>query len=180
VGHAEGLSAVIETDWKRSCDDGFGTGGVEEEDAAWAEYLATWLIEQCLEILESAKASRNIGLANHALLTLARLGGFIECPPDPVLRAYSWIQRVQANEAAASARNAARLRSCGARRKRDGQLCTAKPLANGRCKFHGGMSTGPKTTEGRLRALANLRHLQSSRLPRADPDILATADSRTP
>ncbi len=30
-------------------------------------------------------------------------------------------------------------------------------LANGRCRLHGGLSTGPKTQQGRLRALANLR-----------------------
>lgn len=28
---------------------------------------------------------------------------------------------------------------------------------NGRCRMHGGLSTGPRTIEGRLRALANLR-----------------------
>ena len=33
----------------------------------------------------------------------------------------------------------------------------AKALANGRCKLHGGMSTGPKTAEGKARALANLK-----------------------
>jgi hypothetical protein len=40
---------------------------------------------------------------------------------------------------------------CGARRKYDRQPCQAKALANGRCKYHGGMSTGPKTIAGRLR-----------------------------
>lgn len=119
-----------------------GLGAFEWDEAAWAENLATWLIEQCLEILESAKASRNFYLANHALLTLARLGVFIEYAPDPALHAFCWILRVQANEAAANARKAARLRRCGARRKRDGQPCIATPLGNGRCKLHGGMSTG--------------------------------------
>src|SRR4030095_6651540 len=56
-----------------------------------------------------------------------------------------FLNRTSSNEAAAKARKAARRRLCGARRKRDGQPCIAKPLANGRCKFHGGMSTGPKT-----------------------------------
>ena len=46
---------------------------------------------------------------------------------------------------------------CGARRKYDGKPCQAKALANGRCKYHGGLSTGPKTPEGKRRALSNLR-----------------------
>ena len=41
---------------------------------------------------------------------------------------------------------------CGARRKRDGQPCQC-PVEPGRsrCRFHGGLSTGPKTIEGRER-----------------------------
>lgn len=49
------------------------------------------------------------------------------------------------------------VRRCGARCKRSGQPCKARALANGRCRFHGGLSTGPKTPEGKARALANLR-----------------------
>ena len=57
---------------------------------------------------------------------------------------------------------------CGAR-TRKGAPCRApavwdkendRPL-NGRCRMHGGLSTGPKTLEGKLRALANLRQFQS-------------------
>ena len=48
--------------------------------------------------------------------------------------------------------------SCGARRRRDGKPCNALNVpGRDRCKWHGGMSTGPKTPEGRTRALANLR-----------------------
>ena len=40
---------------------------------------------------------------------------------------------------------------CGAK-TRSGTPCRAKPLpGKTRCKFHGGMSTGPRTTEGRAR-----------------------------
>ena len=40
---------------------------------------------------------------------------------------------------------------CGAK-TRKGTKCRAKPVpGNRRCKFHGGMSTGPKTAEGRAR-----------------------------
>jgi hypothetical protein len=38
---------------------------------------------------------------------------------------------------------------CQAYARSTGHPCKAKALANGRCKNHGGMSTGPKTPEGR-------------------------------
>lgn len=45
-------------------------------------------------------------------------------------------------------------RTCGAHARTTGQPCKAKMLLRGgRCKFHGGMSTGPKTREGQKRAL---------------------------
>jgi hypothetical protein len=51
---------------------------------------------------------------------------------------------------------------CGARRKTDGEPCEARALENGRCRHHGGLSTGPKTPEGRAQALANLRQNRAS------------------
>jgi hypothetical protein len=47
---------------------------------------------------------------------------------------------------------------CGAR-NRAGNPCGNKPLPNGRCRFHGGLSTGPRTAEGieRIRA-ARTKH----------------------
>ena len=49
-------------------------------------------------------------------------------------------------------------KSCGARRRRDGRPCNALNVpGRDRCKWHGGMSTGPKTPEGRARSLRNLR-----------------------
>lgn len=51
---------------------------------------------------------------------------------------------------------------CGAKRHRDGQPCQARPEpGNRRCRFHGGRSTGPRTSEGMTRALANLRQYRS-------------------
>ena len=38
---------------------------------------------------------------------------------------------------------------CGAYARSTGNACQAKAMTNGRCKNHGGMSTGPKTPEGR-------------------------------
>lgn len=48
--------------------------------------------------------------------------------------------------------------TCGAKSKSTGKPCRSTQIfRNGRCKFHGGRSTGPKTDEGKLAALANLR-----------------------
>ena len=38
---------------------------------------------------------------------------------------------------------------CEAYARSTGNPCQAKALPNGRCKNHGGLSTGPKTLEGR-------------------------------
>jgi hypothetical protein len=38
---------------------------------------------------------------------------------------------------------------CEAYARSTGNPCQAKAMPNGRCKNHGGMSTGPKTAEGR-------------------------------
>jgi hypothetical protein len=50
---------------------------------------------------------------------------------------------------------------CGARTKHTGQPCKCRPVSlttgNGRCKWHGGMSTGPKTPEGRAKARSKLK-----------------------
>lgn len=47
---------------------------------------------------------------------------------------------------------------CGGKRRRDGQPCQALSVpGKRRCKWHGGASTGPKTPEGKAKALANLR-----------------------
>jgi hypothetical protein len=47
---------------------------------------------------------------------------------------------------------------CGGKGRRSGRPCQCKEIyANGRCKWHGGASTGPKTAEGRARSQSNLR-----------------------
>jgi hypothetical protein len=46
---------------------------------------------------------------------------------------------------------------CGARNRR-GEPCQCKLLLRGgRCRFHGGLSTGPRTPDGKARSLAALR-----------------------
>ena len=56
------------------------------------------------------------------------------------------------------------LQSCGARTRR-GTACQKTPLAGKtRCRLHGGLSTGPKTTEGKARiAAAQWKHGRRSR-----------------
>lgn len=46
--------------------------------------------------------------------------------------------------------------TCGANSKQTGQPCKNVSLyRNGRCKFHGGLSTGPKSKAGKRKAAAN-------------------------
>ena len=48
--------------------------------------------------------------------------------------------------------------ACGARTRTGGQ-CRVPPMANGRCRDHGGLSTGPRTAEGLARMRrAKTRH----------------------
>jgi hypothetical protein len=37
---------------------------------------------------------------------------------------------------------------CGAKTRRRGTPCQSPAMANGRCRIHGGKSTGPRTAEG--------------------------------
>ena len=48
-------------------------------------------------------------------------------------------------------------RVCGARKK-TGERCRSKDLhRGGKCKFHGGLSTGARTPEGKVRAIAAMQ-----------------------
>ncbi|MCZ6839478.1 MAG: HGGxSTG domain-containing protein [Alphaproteobacteria bacterium] len=58
---------------------------------------------------------------------------------------------------------------CGAR-CRTGAACRARVVwdfehnrpRNGKCRMHGGLSTGPRTLAGRLRSLANLKQFREA------------------
>jgi len=63
---------------------------------------------------------------------------------------------------------------CGARRKYDGNPCQCKALDNGKCKFHGGMSTGQQSLEGRITALKNLLPFRNY----SDEQIKQTAENK--
>ncbi len=57
---------------------------------------------------------------------------------------------------------------CGAR-ARSGEPCRAPAMANGRCRMHGGGSTGPRTPEGMARMIAaRTSHGRCSAAARAD------------
>ena len=49
------------------------------------------------------------------------------------------------------------IKKCGASLGSDGAACGKAALVNGRCRLHGGKSTGPKTPEGRARIAAAQR-----------------------
>lgn len=55
---------------------------------------------------------------------------------------------------------AARARKCGAKaRQNNHQPCRNPAMKNGRCRMHGGKSTGAKTIEGKQKqAQANMKH----------------------
>jgi hypothetical protein len=62
---------------------------------------------------------------------------------------------------------------CGAHCKRTGRPCWTRALKNGRCKYRSGLSTGPKSPEGKGRALANLKLFKRRRyLRQIDTSII--------
>ena len=68
-------------------------------------------------------------------------------------------------------------KECGAYARTTQLPCKAKALANGKCKLHGGLSTGPKTAEGKLKALMNLKYVKD-KLKREDPNNIGEAPTR--
>jgi hypothetical protein len=64
----------------------------------------------------------------------------------------------------------------GARSKRTGKPCRGAAMPNGRCKVHGGKSTGPRTPEGLERSRrANWKHGHFSREAKAERSHLRAA-----
>jgi hypothetical protein len=53
--------------------------------------------------------------------------------------------------------------ACGAKTRRGTQCRCRMIYANGRCRFHGGLSTGPRTREGKLRSTRNIANWRRSR-----------------
>lgn len=71
-------------------------------------------------------------------------------------------------------------RRCGAK-TRSGTPCKHWAMKNGRCRLHGGMSTGAKTPSGKARAIAALREgwerWNTERQARKDQEELAALSS---
>ena len=66
---------------------------------------------------------------------------------------------------------------CGARSKRTGKPCQGAAMPNGRCKLHGGKSTGPRTPEGLERSRrANWKHGAKAEQSRLRAALLALRD----
>lgn len=75
-------------------------------------------------------------------------------------------------------RKAARV--CGARKK-TGERCRSKALHRGsKCKFHGGLSTGAKTPEGKERAIAAMRAGQAQWIAGKNQRDAVITPARTP
>jgi hypothetical protein len=84
------------------------------------------------------------------------------------------LDRVRARSEALLKANAAP--RCGARSKRTGKPCLGAAMPNGRCKFHGGKSMGPRTPEGLERSRrANWKHGHFSREAKAERSRLRAA-----
>ena len=76
----------------------------------------------------------------------------------------------------AAARKAPR---CGACCKRTGLSCKAPAMPSGRCRIHGGASTGPRTTEGLARSrAARLVHGKRDAAARAQAAQRGAAQAR--
>ena len=64
--------------------------------------------------------------------------------------------------------------TCGAKTKRSGQPCKNLSIyLNGRCKFHGGLSTGPKTKAGKRKAAKNGK---KGGRPKVKPDSMECSE----
>jgi hypothetical protein len=97
---------------------------------------------------------------------------------EPLAREREPIERVRARLEALVMANAAP--RCGARSKRTGKPCRAAVMPNGRCRVHGGKSTGPRTPEGLERSRrANWKHGHFSREAKAERSRLRAAILRS-
>src|SRR5512132_2674781 len=97
---------------------------------------------------------------------------------EPLAREREPIERVRARLEALVRANAAP--RCGARSKRTGKPCRAAAMPNGRCKVHGGKSTGPRTPKGLEHSRrANWKHGYYSREAKAERSLVRAATLRS-
>ena len=103
--------------------------------AFWAEYdRVAALRRRIVEAIRDDEEARFEFFCDHGFAPPVRFPDYPEFPPECVDM------------------------QCGAKAKSTGEPCKSEQLyRNGRCKFHGGRSTGPKSDEGKLSALGNLK-----------------------
>ena len=65
---------------------------------------------------------------------------------------------------------------CGAHARSTGQPCQKPPMANGRCRLHGGMSTGRPITHGYYTKEAKAQRARLRELVRGTKDALKQAN----
>lgn len=70
-------------------------------------------------------------------------------------------------------------KTCGAKTRAGTPCQNSRLFKNGRCKLHGGLSTGPRTTEGRIKALANLKGVQDKDLSAISETVKPKRPART-
>ncbi|WP_119460646.1 HGGxSTG domain-containing protein [Rhodospirillaceae bacterium SYSU D60014] len=89
-------------------------------------------------------------MTNNQDQQLAKTKAYLEGQVIEAFRIEAFVARWQAGKHAKAWR-VVRHPVCGAKRKKGGR-CLMRPAAeNGRCKYHGGLSTGARTAEGRAR-----------------------------
>lgn len=67
---------------------------------------------------------------------------------------------------------------CCARCRTTGQLCKNPSMSNGRCRMHGGKSTGRPATNGASTKLAISERLEAQKIHRSLLQLIAQIDSR--
>lgn len=123
-------------------------------------------------VLAIAKSRHERGVAHKELITREEINNIAwQIEPScrrrrrelrrELLWSFAWdLQQIQLRKRRAASRRR-RSQRCGAIRG-NGKACPARALANGRCKFHGGCSTGPRTEVGR-RLIAEAQQRRWSR-----------------
>jgi hypothetical protein len=102
------------------------------------------------------------------------------CPPVGAENGTASDERGRPQAFRAPAKNSGLVRvPCGAKRRRDGQPCTALSVpGKKRCKWHGGCSTGPRTAAGKAKSAENLPRLRKQSKTSGEEFLDASARAR--
>lgn len=128
---------------------------------------------EALAAIEAKRGTRypltiNSGIINAIIAEWAELSGINNGPKFALLGSGCVPELIDATRANDSGKRRVRRQpakdgqKCGARTQ-VGHPCRGRAIpGKRRCKWHGGSSTGPRTAEGRARALANLRQFRTT------------------